>query len=341
MTLHVRSASLINYANLAREAGLDPLAMLAEAGLQPEVLDNPGIRIPGVRVRALLEASARRSGWQDFGLRLAETRQFWVLGPLALAVREQATLGPALTLLVRHIRLHNESLHLWLQEEGASVMLHLDYTGGVTRQSLELSMGMVMRFLYRALPAGWQPLNVCLTHSPPADLRVAHRVLGRRVEYGALANGIVFRKSDMELPMATQARLDAYTRQYVQSLMSSTTTSTTALVRRLALILLPAGQCTLPRIASHMGVDARTVDRRLAREGTQYGALMDQIRSELVRQYLVGRPRKQAEIATLLGFSGATVFSRWFRRQFGCTPLEWVRSNPLPPPSDAMGPAVA
>ena len=31
MTLHVRSASLINYVNLAQEAGLDPLAMVIEA----------------------------------------------------------------------------------------------------------------------------------------------------------------------------------------------------------------------------------------------------------------------------------------------------------------------
>jgi len=328
MTLYVRSASLINYVNLAQEAGLDPLAMVVEAGLPVDALDNPDMKIPGVQVRALLEASARRSGWQDFGLRLAETRQFWVLGPLALAVREEVTLRPALAVLIRHIRLHNESMHLWLEEDDRAVTLHMDsITGGLTRQSLELSMGMMVRFFKRALPQGWQPLSVCLTHNAPADLQVAHRVLGRRLEYGALFNGIVFSGKDMELPMATHTRLDEYTRRYVDSIIAGSSQSLTAQVRQLALVLMPSGQCSLSSIARHMGVDPRTIDRRLSREGTGYGNLLNEIRLELVKQHMHGRTRKQTEIASLLGFSGPTVFSRWFRKQFGCTPLEWKNSD--------------
>lgn len=321
----LRSASLINYVNLAREAGLDPLAMLAEAGLPLDALDNPDMKIPGARVRELLEASARRSGWQDFGLRLAETRQFWVLGPLAMAVREQATLRSALAVLIRHIRLHNESMHLWLEESDAAATLHLETLGGGdTRQSLELSMGMVVRFLRRALPQDWQPVVVCFTHGAPKDLAVPHRVLGRRIEYGAPFNGIMFTRTDMDLPMATHTRLDEDTRRYVHSIIAGSAQSTTAQVRQLAVALLPSGQCSLATIAAHLGVDPRTVDRRLTREGTRFGVLLNELRCELVRQLLVGRSRKQVEIAFILGFSGPTVFSRWFRQQFGCTPGAWT-----------------
>lgn len=331
MTLLVRSASLINYVNLAQEAGLDPQAMVIEAGLPVDALDNPDMKIPSHQVRALLETSALRSGWQDFGLRLAETRQFWVLGPLALAVREQPTLRATLAVLNRHIHLHNESLHLWQEEDAHTLVLHMEALGGGgIRQSMELSMGMMLRFVRRALPDGWQPRSVCLTHAPPRDLQVAHRVLGRRIEYGALFNGIVFSSKDLALPMSTHTRLDEYTRRYVHSIISDVSQSTASQVRQLALALMPSGQCTLEVIARHMGVDPRTIERRLAREDTRYGDLIHQIRRELVQQHMNGRPRKQIEMASALGFSGPTVFSRWFRQQFGCTPLQWSASPGKP-----------
>lgn len=331
MTLHVRSASLINYVNLAQEAGLDPLAMVIEAGLPVDALDNPDLKIPGIQVRALLEASARRSGWQDFGLRLAETRQFWMLGTLALAVREQATLRPALAVLIRHIRLHNEAIHLWLEEDDHTVALHMDSTSaGPPRQALELSMGVMVRFFRRALPPDWQPLRVCLTHSAPADLQVAHRVLGQRLDYGALFNGIVFSRQDMDLPMATHTRLDEDTRRYVHSIITGSSRSVTDQVKQLALALLPSGQCSLASIAQHMGLDPRTIDRRLAREGRSYGDVLNDTRMGLARQLMRGPARKQVEMAALLGFSASAVFSRWFRKQFGCTPMEWKNSGDAP-----------
>lgn len=325
MALLVRSASLINFSNLAREAGLDPQAMVMEAGLPLEALDDPDIKIPSLQVRELLEASARRSGWQDFGLRLAETRQFWVLGPVALAVREQMKLRSTLAVLIRHIRLHNESLHLWLEEDITTVTLHIEPAGGgETRQSLELTMGMMMRFFRRALPQGWHPLNVCLTHTPPANLQTVHRILGHRVEYDSLFNGIVFSSRDMDFSMATHAQLDEYTRTYVHSIISGSSQSTTTQVRQLALALMPSGQCSLARIAKHIGADPRTIDRRLAREGTNYSTLLNQIRRDSVQQLMSGRSRKQEDVASVLGFSGSTVFSRWFRLQFGCTPATWI-----------------
>lgn len=331
MTLYVRSASLINYVNLAQQAGLDPQAMVVAAGLPLDALDNPDMKIPGVQVRALLEASAQKSGWQDFGLRLAETRQFWVLGPLALAVRAQQTLRGALEVLIRHIRLHNESLHLWQQEDERSVTLHLDYLTGVAgRQALELSMGMMVRFFNRALPKPWMPLRVCLMHPAPADRQVAHRVLGRRIDYGALFNGIVFSRQDMDLPLATHTQLDELTRRYVDAIMASTSQSITAQVRQLAVALLPSGQCSLSAVAQHIGVDPRTIDRRLRREGSSYGELLNRIRAERAQQYLQGQRLTQAEMAALLGFSGATVFSRWFKQQFHCTPREWLSAHRSP-----------
>ena len=130
--------------------------------------------------------------------------------------------------------------------------------------------------------------------------------------------------ADLETPLATYARLEQYAQQYVEWISSDQNRSSTETVRQLALTLMPSGTCTLGRIAKLLDVDERTVRRHLLNEGTSYHELLNQIRRELVQRHLGNAPRKHAEIALLLGFSGPTQFSRWFRQQFGCNASAWA-----------------
>ncbi|MBK6613804.1 AraC family transcriptional regulator [Ottowia sp.] len=322
----VRSAALTNYASLAQAAGLDPLRMLRGFGLDPACLDNPDLKIPASAVGRLLEDSAKRSGWQDFGLRLAETRQFAVWGPLALLVREQAKLRHAIGALARYLSVHHESLHVWLEEDHQTAAIRLEFLGreGPVRQSLELSVGMLYRQIQQMLPEAWRARRVCFMHAAPPDARVARRLFSNRVEFAAPFNGIVCAVADLETPLATYARLEQYAQQYVEWISSDQNRSSTETVRQLALTLMPSGTCTLGRIAKLLDVDERTVRRHLLNEGTSYHELLNQIRRELVQRHLGNAPRKHAEIALLLGFSGPTQFSRWFRQQFGCNASAWA-----------------
>ena len=60
------------------------------------------MRIPVSGVRCLLEASASAAGVDEFGLLMAERGGLSRLGPVALVVREQATVGLAIEALSRY-----------------------------------------------------------------------------------------------------------------------------------------------------------------------------------------------------------------------------------------------
>ena len=75
MPYFVRSASLINYVEVARSVGLEPNRLLRAEGISSYALLDPDSRIPVDAVGRLLEASAREAGIEDFGLRMAQTRQ--------------------------------------------------------------------------------------------------------------------------------------------------------------------------------------------------------------------------------------------------------------------------
>src|SRR5688572_2013992 len=106
----IRSASLTNYAQVARDAGLDPQRLLREYGLPSRAMRDPELKVPIDAVRSLLEESAARSGVEAFGLLMAETRRLSNLGPVGLLVREQPTTRLAIQALARYSRPLNESL---------------------------------------------------------------------------------------------------------------------------------------------------------------------------------------------------------------------------------------
>src|SRR6478672_381949 len=119
----VRSASLTNYAEVARAAGLDPLPLLANAGLDPACLHNPDLLVPSEAVRALLEASAFACGMDNFGLRMAQTRLLSNLGVVALVAREEPTVRRVVRALIRYKHLLNEAVYAKLDEaEGIAVI---------------------------------------------------------------------------------------------------------------------------------------------------------------------------------------------------------------------------
>lgn len=321
----IRSASLTNYADVARKAGLDPARMLREFGLPSRCLDEQEIVVPIDSVRALLEASAERSGVDGFGLLMAEARRLSALGPLGLLIREQPTLRLAVDAFVTYGRRMNEALMLTIEEAGDVVVLREELVighSGAVRQSTELLIGVAFRMLRQFLGSEWRPRRVCFAHDPPPDRSVHERVFGRNVEFGHDFNGIVCARADLERPNPdADPQLARMARRLLDEQFSKRSQGGAMVqVRELVVILLGTGSCTIERAAQHLGVDRRTIHRRLEQEGETFSAIVDAVRRELVERYLGDGNRSMAEVAALLGFSAPSSFSHWYRRNYGERP---------------------
>jgi AraC-like DNA-binding protein len=321
----VRSASLTNFADVARQVGLDPARMLSEFGLPRRCLEEPEIKVPADAVRQLLEASAERSGVEGFGLMMAEARQLSDLGPLGLLIREQPTLRLAIEAFVRHGRRLNDALFLTIEESGDVIVLREELIvgrSGAVRQSTELAIGVAYRTLRSFLGPNWSPRRVCFAHDPPRDRTVHDRMFGRNVvEFGHDFNGIVCARRDLEVP---NPGADPGIARLAHAMLESSTTtadlSMTSRVRDLVVLLLGTGTGTVERVAEHLGVDRRTIHRHLAREGETFSGVVESVRRELAARYVHAQQRSLADVSALLGFSAPSSFSRWYRQSFGVNP---------------------
>jgi len=326
MTGLIRSASLSQYAEVARRAGLNPERMLAEFGLPPRALVDPELIVPIDAVRRLLEASAERSGIETIGLQMAEARSLGNLGPLGLLVREQPTMRLALETLVREGRRLNNALFLTVDESGDVVVLREELivgSSGPIRQSTELAIGVAFRALRAFLGNDWKPRRVCFAHEAPADRSVHERVFGRNVEFGHDFNGIVCARRDLDVPNPNaDAGIARLAQQMLEQNLKRKDPDLEVQVRELVVALLGTGSCSIDRVAQHLGIDRRTIHRRLAHKGLTFSTLVDGVRRELAERYVAEGQRTLAEVSLMLGFSAPSGFSRWYRRQFSVTPVQ-------------------
>lgn len=320
MTSLVRSAALTHFPELAAQCGLDAGALMSEVGLPRRCLDDPDFKVPASQVGRLLELAAERAHESAFGLRMVESRRLSNLGPLGMLVRDEPTLRSALEALMRYIHLHNEAISVQVEQVGGLVVIrvHLEAPSVASvRQATELVVGVAFRVLQVFMGSGWRPRLVCFAHRAPPSLAVHRRIFGDAVEFGHEFDGIVCNASDLDVP---NPGADPVMARYTQRLLGQTVTGqarTSDRVRHLVALLLPRGLCRVEVVAQHLGVDRRTVARHLAEEGLTFSELVDALRRELYTRYAEDGQRPLTEVASLLGFSAPSAFSRWHRMCFG------------------------
>jgi len=335
----IRSACLTHYAEVAQSVGLDPELMLKKATLPLTAIARADIRIAASAVRKLFEMSAAASGCETFGLRLAERGDLSYLGPVALVIREQPTVGLALQALSRFLHIFHEGLILKLERHDDTVIVAVVLQARAQRQAMEAAVGTIYGVIRALSGQDWRPLEVHLMHSPPLDRRYHRQFFGCDINFDSDFDGIVCRATDMDrrIPWA-DPKLASYVQSRVDALYGrpeSFEEKVGALVRQ----LLGSGDCRIERVAEHLACDRRTIHRRLADCGTTFSEIVDTARAELAARLVEDRTTPAADMAELLGFSAQSAMARWFRHRFGCSITQWRKDHRPLLTSDQRGEA--
>ncbi|MBF4209698.1 AraC family transcriptional regulator [Pseudomonas donghuensis] len=327
MTALVRAASLTNYLEVSRHLGLNPHALLAQVGLSAALLDDPNQRIAVSSVVTLLEESARVSGCETFGLRMAELRQLSDFGEISLLLSHQRTLRDALQVIVQYRHLLNDALAIHIEEAGKTVIIREEVVTDRPqrgRQATELAIGVMLRLCAALLGAHWHPISANFTHAAPADLAIHRRIFGCTLVFGSEFNGIVCPAADLDTanPLANEA-MARLAQRYLDTLQAGGKLSLELEMRKTIYLLLPMGRATIEQVAQTQGMNVRTLQRRLEECGVTFSDLVNGVRRDLVIRYLENPSYSLGRIADMLGYSMPSSFTRWFIAQFGMPPASW------------------
>ncbi|SFM10644.1 AraC family transcriptional regulator [Variovorax sp. OV329] len=321
----VRAAALTNFSEVVRGLGHDPGAALRRAGLRSARIRDPDQLIEARVVAQLLEDTARATGCESIGLRMAEQRQLSNFGVVGLLLVHQPTLRHVLLTLIGHVHMLNESLAMQLEDAGEMVILREDLMSAVpARQSVELAIGVLFRMCGALLGTRWKPVSVCFAHGAPADAGAHRRMFRCRVEFDAEFTGIVCRAADLDVPNpSADPVLARYALTMVDALPAAHEQPIEDAVRKAIYLVLPSGRATCESVAQGLGFSMRTLQRALDERGASFSKLLGEVRQELAQRYVDSPRYSLGQVASLLGYSTHSAFTRWFGARFGRSPEAW------------------
>jgi AraC-like DNA-binding protein len=322
---------LANFVEVATQVGLDPRAVVRDAGVDRRALSDPDARVPARAVADLLERAATESGCQTVGLRMAESRRLSNLGALSLLISHQPTMRDALMTVVEYRQLINEALVIHVEEHGDVVVVREELLVSdlpQMRQAYELAVGVLYRIFRAVLGPRWRAQAVNFIHAAPSDLTVHRRIFGPICEFNSDFNGLTCRRADLDAPNpAADPLMAQFAERYVSSLPNASAGLVSQEVQKAIYLLLPTGGASIMSIAELLGLNERTLQRRLAAEGAEFGRLLDAVRRELAQRYLQNPTIPMARLAGMIGYSRQSSFNRWFHEAFGATPGAWRRNQ--------------
>ncbi|MNE75981.1 Urease operon transcriptional activator [compost metagenome] len=86
-------------------------------------------------------------------------------------------------------------------------------------------------------------------------------------------------------------------------------------------------RATIKQVAQSIGMNVRTLQRKLEKSGVSFSDLHDEVRQDLLLRYMENPRYSLSKIAGLLGYSTPSSFARWFAAQHGVSPAAWRRQR--------------
>jgi AraC-like DNA-binding protein len=150
-------------------------------------------------------------------------------------------------------------------------------------------------------------------------------VLGPNVTFDQEQAAVGLLASDLDTPIATSdPQLRDFAQQFLRSLGTPRDATLPERVRELIELLLPAGRCSAAQVASNLGMDRRTLHRRLESQGETFSSILDSTRAEMAERFLLTGRYTMSDVSLMLGFSAPSGLSRWFRQHYHCSPSVWL-----------------
>lgn len=323
-------------ADAIQSHGLDPQPLLLQYGLDPARLAEAGARLSIPRYMRLGFAAIQLTGDPGLGLRMGQLSRLSQAGLAGVTAAQAPTVREAARTLTRFEALYGSNYR------GQS-SFHEDADGAWLRFYSISPYNAYNRFVVDSIIAGWlhqlssvslQPVQaqrVEIEFQAP-DYSERYNALGDcPIQFGAehnqlrLSQQTLAMRNPQHCPSTWQLLVQLCERELEQ--LTRTRSLRERITRLLGPMLNGGREPDLEEVASRLKLPTWTLRRKLAEEGTQFRAILNDTRRDLAMTYIRDTELAFGEIAYLLGFASAEAFQRAFKRWNSQTPGEFRRSQ--------------
>jgi AraC-like DNA-binding protein len=320
----------------ARECGCDVLALLAEAEIpyNPMEPEPPAISISVEQYSRLCDALFRALGDESGGIMPGSVSPFGTTRLLLHAVMRCKSLGAVLERAIEFNRCCREPCGgtAWLEIDGNGRLATLNYRDAaelVDDQSREgglCGVAIWLRLCSWLIGQSIDPLAArCAGPMPASRLAIRH-FYHCPVEFCAEHHSVSFSAQLLDAPVVRREHdIKEFLALAPFHLVIKPVVAEESVSARIGELV----ECNLSELPSFetltdmLNTSARTLRRRLEKEGTSYQRIKDKVRRDAAISLLTGTGFPISEVASRVGFSDASAFHRSFKKWTGLAPGEY------------------
>jgi AraC-like DNA-binding protein len=329
-TAKQRAASLMLLPSLMAQFGVNMDVVLAGTGVTPNQLHPDGF-IPYTAFLAILDRACQATGRDDIGMLLGQRQTLGSLGPLGTAMRHAATLGEALATFATFQIVNSTGGAVYLIGADQDVIFGYgvyDRSVQAPHQMYDMVLAVGCNLLNELTHGMVRPTEILLSQNVCRD-SVRYQRLGHcPIRFGQGQTCLLLTSSNLgfRLPEADPS-LHAQARAQLSLALKDSLQDTVGHVRHLLRPLLLMGQGKMEDVAGRLGLNPRTLRRRLRQAGTHFEAVKDEVRYSTARELLMLDALSIADIAFTLNYASVSSFVNAFRRWSGMPPGRWRQTR--------------
>jgi AraC-like DNA-binding protein len=319
-------------AETARQYGLDLSPIFTALDIEPVVFDNLTGRVSLDVLCRLLETCALLTKDEAFGLKCADHFTPGSTGPYGFGLIYAPTVLDFLHFMAEHSAYTSGKSYVRVTINNSFAEIVWTFSPLIVKrdQYTDLNMALVTARLRALLGDSVDALEIGMERPKPGNLAPYRERLSKRVKYSRKINcvrlssdyfGVQNPKGDRRLFELMQLQCRALAPDPADD------RDFTAKLREFLLTNIADAGVGLPDVARHFKVSERTLQRRLAEAGTNLADVRDDVRRELASRLLRGSELSATEIATRLGYSQPSAFTRSTSRWFGVTPRTFRKTH--------------
>jgi len=330
----VRVGPIAALPQVLREFAVDPAEVAAEIGIDRSLFDDPDNTIPLVVLGRLFRECLARTDCPHFGVLVGARSAASSLGLVSRLMQHSPSVGTALRNLVLFLQLQDRGAVPTLVVIDEMVLLGYSvYQKGVvaTDQIDDAAIAIGCNILRALCGPRFQLAEVRLRRTKPVDQEPYRRFFDAPVRFDSDQSALVFPAAWLDHPVSgadphLYRSLQAEAAEAVEQLG----VDFVARSRRLLHGLVITGGTTVEQAAFLLGLHRRTLNRRLAAEGTSVKTLLQEVRFEIAQQLLRDTQMPVVDIALALGYTAAAAFTRAFKAWSGQSPTDWRTAQRQP-----------
>ena len=312
------------WATLAK-CGVAPADVARTVGIPAEALKET-VSVTLDQSFALWRAVREIADRDSIGLEMARNMDLALAPPMILAPYHARDWGDAMRRIARYKQMCSPE-RVRLREEGDTCVVDVEWARPHAERAIhtDLIFGSLMELGRRGTGEALAPRRVELERAQ-GDVAHYEAYFGCPVRFGAKASRLVIERADLQRPfLSYNAELLAILSPALERALADHQASHTisGRVKWLMKRHLATNRPDMATIAKELALSERTLQRRLADEGTRFQDVLTEARRELAHEYLANGQLDMGDVAFLLGFDDQNSFFRAFRQWEGETPARW------------------